>query len=77
LGRGGARCQRFGFAATALGLKYAFINQPFEVADLRAQFASYLGLGGRRPDVVMRFGWGPELPKSLRRPPDQVIRTVS
>jgi hypothetical protein len=73
----GRACQRFGFSATALGLKYAFINQPFEVADLRAQFASYLGLGGRRPDMVMRFGWGPELPKSLRRPPDQVIRTVS
>jgi hypothetical protein len=48
----GRACHRFGFAAPALGLKYAFINQPVEVADLRAQFASYLGLGGRRPDMV-------------------------
>jgi hypothetical protein len=39
-----------------------------EVARLRPQFASYLGVNGRRPDLVVRFGRGPELPKSLRRP---------
>jgi hypothetical protein len=36
----GRACQRFGLQATALGLKYAFINQPVEVAALRVQFAS-------------------------------------
>ena len=70
----GRACQRFGLQATALGLKYAFINQPVEVAALRPQFASYLGVGGRRPDIVLRFGVGPELPRSLRRPPEQVMR---
>lgn len=70
----GRACQRFGLQATALGLKYAFINQPVEVAALRAQFAAFLDIGGRRPDVVMRFGAGPDLPKSLRRPPEQVMR---
>jgi hypothetical protein len=70
----GRACQRFGLQTTALGLKYAFINQPVEVAGIRPQFASFLGIGERRPDIVMRFGGGPDLPKSLRRRPEQVIR---
>ena len=36
--------------------------------------ATALGLGARRPDIVMRFGAGPDLPKSLRRPPEHVMR---
>lgn len=70
----GRACQRFGLQATALGLKYSFLNQPVEVAALRPQFATSLGLGGRRPDIVMRFGTGPNLLKSLRRPPEQVMQ---
>ena len=31
--------------ATSLGLKHAHINQPVEVASLRPQLASLLGLG--------------------------------
>jgi hypothetical protein len=69
----GRACQRFALQATALGLKYAFINQPVEVASLRPQFAAWLGLGERRPDLVVRFGTGPELPRSLRRPINQVV----
>ena len=69
----GRACQRFALQATALGLKYAFINQPVEVASLRPQFAAWLGLGERRPDLVVRFGAGPELPRSLRRPINQVV----
>lgn len=73
----GRACQRFGLQATALGLKYAFINQPVEVAAVRSQFASFLELGGRRPDIIMRFGTGPALPNSLRRAPEQVMRELS
>nr|QDF36537.1 Tat pathway signal protein [Bradyrhizobium symbiodeficiens] len=71
----GRACQRFGLQATALGLKFSFVNQPVEVATLRPQFATSLGLGERRPDIVMRFGYGPDLPKSLRRPPELVMRS--
>ena len=70
----GRACQRFALQATALGLKYAFVNQPVEVPALRRQFATHLGLGERRPDLVLRFGAGPDLPRSLRRPPEQVMR---
>ncbi|MGA2795281.1 MAG: Tat pathway signal protein [Roseiarcus sp.] len=70
------RCaQRFALQATALQIRHAFINQPVEVAAVSGQFASYLGAGERRPDLVMRFGYGAELPRSLRRPVEQVIVT--
>jgi nitroreductase len=69
----GQACQRFALQATALGLKHAFINQPVEVARLRPELAALIGLPGRRPDIVMRFGFGPSLPYSPRRPIDSVV----
>ena len=71
----GRACQRFALQATALGLKHAFVNQPVEVASLRAELAALLGLPGKRPDIVMRFGYGPTLPSSPRRPVAAVIET--
>lgn len=64
----GHACQRFALTATALGLKHAFVNQPVEVAQLRPELAALVGEPGLRPDIVMRFGYGPTLPFSLRRP---------
>ena len=69
----GQACQRFALQATALGLKHAFINQPVEVAHLRPELAALVGLPGRRPDIVMRFGYGPTRPWSPRRPVATVI----
>lgn len=69
----GRACQRFALQATALGLKCSFVNQPVEVASLRPELASLAGLPGRRPDIVMRFGYGPEMPMSPRRPVDAII----
>lgn len=70
--RVGRSCQRFALAATSLGLKLAFINQPVEVARLRGDLAAVIG-ERRRPDIVMRFGYGPALPYSPRRPVASVI----
>ncbi len=69
----GRACQRFALQATALGLKHAFMNQPVEVARLRPDLATLVGLPGRRPDIVMRFGYGPTMPYSPRRPINAVI----
>ncbi len=69
----GRACQRFALQATALGMKHAFINQPVEVPNLRPELASMVGLPGRRPDIVMRFGYGPTLPYSARRPANAVL----
>jgi len=68
------RCyERFALQTTVLGLRNAFINQPVEVATLRNQLATWLGLGTRRPDLLVRFGYGPEMPKSFRRPVTDVL----
>ena len=68
------RCfQRFALQATALGIRTAHLNQPIEVAALRPQFSNSLALGSLRPDLVVRFGRGPEMPRSLRRPVDAVL----
>lgn len=69
----GRACQRFALQATALGLTTAFVNQTVEVPRQRAELQALLGLGDKRPDLVVRFGRGPELPRSLRRPVEQVI----
>ncbi len=69
----GRACQRFALAATALGLKHAFMNQPVEVARLRPDLASLIGMPGRRPDMFMRFGRGPALPYSARRAPHFIV----
>ena len=71
----GRACQRFALQATALGLRHAFINQPVEVASLRPDLAALVGMPGRRPDLVMRFGHGPTLPYSARRPVASVMMT--
>ena len=68
------RCyERFALQSAALGIRNAMLNQPVEVATLRPQFAAFLGIGTRRPDLVVRFGRGPKLPSSLRRPVEAVL----
>lgn len=74
--RAGRACQRFALQATALGLKHAFVNQPVEVAALRPQLAGLVGMPGRRPDIVMRFGYRPTLPFSPRRPVEAVLASL-
>jgi hypothetical protein len=69
----GRACQRFALAATSLGLRHAFINQPVEVARLRPELAALVGESGKRPDIVVRFGYGPALPFSPRRPVATVL----
>ncbi len=69
----GRAYERFALQATALGIRNAFLNQPVEVASVRSPFAAALGLTGQRPDLVVRFGRGPTLPPSLRRPVESVM----
>jgi len=65
--RVGLSSQRFALQATALGIRHAFLNQPVEVPRFRTPLARIVGLPNRRPDLVMRFGYGPALPFSPRR----------
>ena len=72
--RVGRSFQRFALQATALGIRTAHVNQPVEVAALRPELAGLLGLGDARPDLVVRFGYAPALPMSMRRPVAAVLR---
>jgi hypothetical protein len=68
------RCyERFALQATALGIRNAMLNQPVESAALRVEFASAFGFGNQRPDLVVRFGRGPAMPLSMRRPVAAVL----
>jgi hypothetical protein len=69
----GRAFQRFALQATALGVRTALLNQPVEVASIRPQFAKSIGIASGRPDLIIRFGRGPEMPRSLRRPIDAVL----
>jgi nitroreductase len=68
----GRAYQRFVLQATALGIKTAMVNQAVEVGAVRGAFRQAMGLDGR-PDLVVRFGYAPEMPRSLRRPVAAVI----
>lgn len=72
----GRAFQRFALQATVLGIKHAHVNQAVEVPEVRAHLADYLGLGQHRPDLLIRFGYGPEAPRSLRRSVDAVLAGV-
>jgi len=68
------RCyQRFALHATTLGIRHAHLNQPIEVPTVRPELQSLLGLGTRRPDMLVRFGYAAPMPRSLRRPVTAVL----
>ncbi|WP_181358856.1 Acg family FMN-binding oxidoreductase [Pseudothauera lacus] len=69
----GRAFERFALQAAALGIRHAHLNQPVEVSSLRPAFAAALGLSGGRPDLVVRFGRGTQMPRSLRRPLEAVL----
>lgn len=69
----GRSYQRFALQATALGIRHAHLNQPVEVASTRPELRALLGLGDRRPDLVLRYGYAPPMPRSLRRPVSDVL----
>jgi hypothetical protein len=69
----GRSFERFALEATAMGIRHAHVNMPIEVARIRPDFAKWLGLAGRRPDLIVRFGRANPMPMSLRRPVDDVL----
>lgn len=69
----GRSYQRTALQATALGIKHAFINQAIEVPEVRSEFAKFLNIGAKRPNLLIRLGYAHDMPKSLRRPLTQVI----
>jgi hypothetical protein len=69
----GRSFQRFALQATALGIRHAHVNQPIEVPKVRAGFGQWLGIAEQRADLIVRFGYAPPLPMSLRRAVKDVL----
>jgi hypothetical protein len=71
--RVGRSFQRLALMATSLGIRHAHVNQPIEVPAARDKFATWLGIAGQRPDLVIRLGYADAMPMSLRRPVNDVL----
>lgn len=71
--RTGQVYQRLALMMTSLNIKSALLNQPIEVPSLRGQFQSALGLESALPQLLVRYGYAEAMPRSIRRPLDQVL----
>lgn len=69
----GRSFEKFALKATALGLCHAHVNMPVEAPTVRPEFAKWLNMAERRPDLIIRFGRAEPMPMSLRRSVDDVI----
>ena len=71
--RSGQVYQRLALTMTSLNIKSAFLNQPIEVAPVRSELQTSLGLGDDRPQMLLRFGYANLMPGSLRRPIETLL----
>jgi hypothetical protein len=69
----GQSFERVALAATVLGIRQAHMNMPCEVPELRTQLQRHLGLGDEQPLLLLRIGYGKEMPRSVRRPLAEVV----
>ena len=68
----GRAAERVMLQAAAGGLKVAFVNQASEDPPSRQALMALIGTD-KRPSLVLRYGHGPDMPRSLRRPVSAVI----
>jgi len=71
--RTGQVYERMALTMTSLNIKSAFLNQPIEVATVRSQFQTAMDLGRSLPQLLVRYGYTEVMPRSLRRPVEQVL----
>lgn len=71
--RAGQVYQRLALTMAALDIKSAFLNQPIEIAEVRSQFGQAFGPSAALPQLLVRYGYAPALPRSLRRPVEAVL----
>ena len=73
--RTGQVYERMALQMTALDIKSAFLNQPIEVAELRSQFQSAMGLGQAARNCWCATATLPPC-RVLRRPVAQVLHLI-
>lgn len=69
----GQALQRVLLRARAAGVWSSFLNQPIEVPELRVRLAELIGRAGGHPQLLVRFGYGPEVRPQPRRPLEEVL----
>jgi hypothetical protein len=74
----GRTLERLLLTAETLNLKTAFMNQPIETPDLRAELQksieASLPAGSRAyPQLLVRYGYAAKMPAALRRPVDALL----
>ena len=68
--RAGQALQRVLLVATAHGISASFLNQPLDLRDMRHRADPRHRRG--HPQMIMRLGYGPEVPRAPRRPPTEL-----
>lgn len=63
----GRTLQRFLLKATEIGISYAFLNQPCEVAALASDLREKLPVHKEYPTLIMRMGYAKQIPYSPRK----------
>jgi hypothetical protein len=67
--------ERLLLRVTAAGLTGSYLNSPIEVPALRPRLREAIGEAGF-PQVMVRLGYGLELPATPRRPVAEVVRVI-
>lgn len=66
--------QRIALTAASLGIAHAHLNMPCEVESVREKLSALLNLKNEeQPLLLIRLGYADEMPRSLRRPIDEVL----
>jgi nitroreductase len=70
----GQALERVLLRATSEGVSASFLNSPIELPAARAKVREVLGVTGH-PQLILRLGFGPEMPPTPRRRVDEVLTT--
>jgi len=69
----GQALERVLLRACSHGLTSSFLNQPVEVEAIRRRLADAIGRNGRHPQLVLRFGYGPDIPHTPRETVERLL----
>lgn len=69
----GQAMQRAVLVAASQGLTSSYLNQPVEVEEVRPRLAAAIGSSPEHPQLVLRFGYGPDVRHAPRRAVQEVL----
>ncbi len=69
----GRSFERVALKATSLNIKHAHMNMPCEEFEVREKLKQHLGMEDRYPLLLLRIGYSQPMPRSFRRPIEDVL----